>query len=328
MMTERCNSFTDSCAEIEFGLWYYSYGYEEVQFPSARNSIARTLVDQINAKDFISQDLDDYFRQLREAEVTDGFKIKDPLASVIVYVAPCTRLVSTAYSVCRNVGTRKSQLLEFSLRIDDRLCSSCSRNSKGSERLKQLVSSCREEETFSNPCTAELLKFLDLTWIEQRLYGLEGDEEAPTETRNIGHIFREESNKRPDEKLAAILVIGEEEEIVEIMNLLPLKRDPRVPRAREFFELKKSWDSAARRWTWFRKFVGRYTRNFRLEETRISSSPEMSSRTTPSTAGRPVTFMNTQTVSKKRKLSSQTSLESDDREEEDTEQNRKVASSC
>jgi hypothetical protein len=49
-----------------------------------------------------------------------------------------------------------------------------------------------------------LSEFLDLAWIEQRIYDLEERPQAPMDARNIGHIFTEESNKVPDENLAAI----------------------------------------------------------------------------------------------------------------------------
>jgi hypothetical protein len=205
---------------------------------------------------------------------------------------------------------------------------------KGSRKLFKATRTRRRKKS---SLISNLSELLDLEWIEQRLYDLEEGPDAPIGARNIGHIFREDSNTTGGEELAAILVIGEREDIIEIMDLLPLERVPRVPRVAEFFKLEKrrNWfvnplpEAPIWEYRWYRKFLGTYARNLALESRRIvhvPSSPALSSLASPSAASYSGTSANTQTGSKKRKLSSQSSVDLGDRDEDDTEQPAKILS--
>jgi hypothetical protein len=271
-------------------------------------------------------------RELDGRALEDGDKVgfMDPIASVVVYVAPCMRLIDTALGVCRRIGTRKGRLLEFSIRVDDRLRSSCCTNFQSCARLEELVRSLKEKETIKYQTRASLLEFLDLVWMEQRLEELDENPEAPMDARRIDHIFRERSNTTPDEALAAILIIGEDEDIIQIMDMLPVEKVPRVPRVGDFFKLESthhlvtSLSGAPGRYPWSRKSLGTYFRNHGLESKRIVHLPPSpapsSSLATSSADSHSGTSANTQTGSKKRKLSSQTSVDLGDREDDDDTQ--------
>jgi hypothetical protein len=129
---------------------------------------------------------------MREFKARFESHLIDPLASVVIYVAPCMRLIETAYGVCEGIGRGKSQPLEFMIRVDDRLRSSCCADPHSRERLQQLVESHRSKETVAYSSKAYLSQFPDLTWIEQRLYDLEGNPEMTIDTRDISHIVVEQ----------------------------------------------------------------------------------------------------------------------------------------
>jgi hypothetical protein len=67
------------------------------------------LVSKINLGDFTLETLDVHFRQMRELEASGDDQIIDTLAMVVVYVAPCTRIIDTTCGLCNRIGTRKSQ---------------------------------------------------------------------------------------------------------------------------------------------------------------------------------------------------------------------------
>jgi hypothetical protein len=104
---------------------------------------------------------------------------------------------------------------------------------KAIEGSRKLFKATRIRRRKKSSLISNLSELLDLEWMEQRLYDLEEGPDAPIGARNIGHIFREDSNTTGGEELAAILVIGEREDIIEIMDLLPLERVPRVTRVAE-----------------------------------------------------------------------------------------------
>lgn len=104
-----------------------------------------------------------------------------------------------------------------------------------------------------------------------------------------------------------------------------------MPRVGQFFKLENTFryitDPSGDYHEWRREFLGTYTRNLAFESKRIvhvPSSPALPSLATSSTASYSGASANTQTGSKKRKLSSQSSLDLRDGDEDDTEQPEKL----
>jgi hypothetical protein len=95
---------------------------------------------------------------------------------------------------------------------------------------EELVRNLKEKETIWYQTRDSLLDFLDLVWVP------EGD-----------HIFHEQSNTTPDEALAAILIIGEDEDIIQIMDIgyASSGESTQGPQSRGFFQARKDPSSSS-----------------------------------------------------------------------------------
>jgi hypothetical protein len=97
-------------------------------------------------------------------------------------------------------------------------------------------------------------------------YDLEEDQEAPTEIRNIDHIFRDERITTSDEQLAASSGNWRRRENCRNHEPASLERVPRVPRVTEFYKVERGYSTTfGGRYTWSRKFLGTYAQNLSLE---------------------------------------------------------------
>jgi hypothetical protein len=100
----------------------------------------------------------------------------DPLGVVYVYCAPCACQIQTVVDLCRGRGI--SEFLDFAVRIDERIPSSCRRMTTGLALLSSLRNYANE--IVANGQSHHRTDYNDWPWLEQRIYKFEQEAyEAP-----------------------------------------------------------------------------------------------------------------------------------------------------
>lgn len=144
----------------------------------------------------------------------------EPLASVLVYVAPCFRLIGTANSLHDSASGGKARLLRFRICVDDRLRCSCSSTDGNQARLSALATRWRD---LSVTGWESLYELLDLTKMEQRVSELDTDRSTIPASESLDHIFDSRTNRVDlQEPVAAIVVIGEDRKMIRIFEGLSM----------------------------------------------------------------------------------------------------------
>jgi hypothetical protein len=125
MVTPPCRSYSDSCTNEDFLHWPYRLGYEHTwdAYQKDSNSIAPRMIHRIDLS-FTLGLLQKFPELLGNAKRLNEYGHPypvEPLAAVVVYVAPCLRLISTANSLWSSATGGKARLLRHYIRVDDRL---------------------------------------------------------------------------------------------------------------------------------------------------------------------------------------------------------------
>lgn len=261
MVTHQCQAHFGSCFDADFESWQSKAGYETPNMTATiyrsqqRQSIRQRLVDNISLTRLLKYGAEsgDVQSSAFSKTLTEQ---SEPLTTIVIFVAPCLRLLRTALDVCPIRPKGKSLLFNFVIRVDDRLRSSCCTPEAAQRRLRALANFFRENASDN---WAGLQDFLDLPWIDQRLYDLEQTETPPPDFPSLDHIFDERRNRKDvDQLVAAIFVIGEGEEMVRMFRLLPLTYSPAMPRAGQFYSFIRTPGDIN---VWERGFLGTYKQN-------------------------------------------------------------------
>lgn len=248
---KECTKLTNEViAEKEFSNW----------------TVLDRISASINPKFFTAIDLD-ALPTSNNFELTDLYETLLPLASIYLYCAPCACLLATAFSMWRTAGRWVQSYFKFVIRPDHRLRSSCCLEVDGTIGYVSLLEEIRRlENTNQNPQN-RLLMALDRLWIEQRLF--ETEEEGSTHFhKNTLELARElfvshESNyqDRSPYRCAGLIILGELDHTLSIMQSPPFPSRPRIPRETEIFHMAKLFRSAT---LFDRKYLGTYTPKYRL----------------------------------------------------------------
>jgi hypothetical protein len=301
MITPLCRSFTGSCTDEDFVNWGYKAGYESQHSPEP---IWKRILWQLRLGDCLRhEDLDADLSRTRKLELDSLGDLQEveKLASVVIAVAPCMRLIKTAAVVCTQASgatMAKARLLNFSIHVDDRLNCSCSNTDDNRHRLGALVSYWRASESSH---WYGLQDQLHLTRIEQCVYHFQQELPLDEDVGKLDHIFNPDASRVDlTMPVAAILIIAEDQEAVRIFEKLPLVQTPGMPTAGQFYNFGQ------RRSEWRRQFLGSY----RIEESlqlRVSAASASVTANPSSLQFRPITPVSQAPNNKKRKLSDQDS---------------------
>ena len=174
------------------------------------------------------------------------------LATAYVYIAPCDRLLCHALGVCWEANT--TQFFHVRIRIDDRLSATCCQHGLARDRFVSILDKVRGEtkETYWT-------RYIDQMWLEQRIYELEEEkvhfQAGPKQAARFRFLYREESYPLL-ETVAAIILIGEETQLREVMTSKSIPKHPRVPSATEIYAICQTNSYPLRR-----NYLGTYVRN-------------------------------------------------------------------
>jgi hypothetical protein len=189
-----------------------------------------------------------------------------PIAKMFILCPPCLCQIHTAMRICQ--GAEVSPLLEFCIRIDDRLPSSCCRGRQPSERLKYIDKEIVDLEArlthsfASSIAAARQIGRIDCPWLQKRIFQVEEDVIEASFAEDPSGIVSDMLADCTDKRLpkAGIVVLGELSCCSVILEDVFMTRSPRKPRETDIYELKLSRDEGAEVDRWSRAYVGSYAR--------------------------------------------------------------------
>ena len=196
----------------------------------------------------------------RDAQI-EGKQLAIKKGRVYIYSAPCLCQVWTAFRICNGANGPEEALLQFCVRIDDRLTATCCRASSGIAGLAAVVDQIRSIEMEGNHLSPSYLrnniKYIDRDWIDQRLYEQEDElfqVSAFDEERSLSFIF----NRLRPMNVAAVIVLGERDHLVPMLQYSPFQKSERTLRENQFFTVKRGGDATIGR-SWSLKYLGNFT---------------------------------------------------------------------
>jgi hypothetical protein len=220
-------------------------------------SIGKCITDTLDPEQMTDIDLDTLLLK-NDEELTELQKLALPLASIFIYCAPCACLVATALAICRDAGRRATTYFQFLIRPDDRLISTCCSQKDRSVGLVSVVEKIKDIERIATYNANSPLNAVDKFWVEQRLFELE-ENEYPGSSADLlemgGKVFSEHKSGK---KTAGIIVLGEVEYSLPLMQAPPFLSTPRVPKETEIFQMNKDTYRDGK-YHWSRKYLGTYT---------------------------------------------------------------------
>lgn len=219
-----------------------------------------------------------------------------PFGFIYIHTSPCQCAIQTAVEIAQQLD---NEHITAMVRVDDRISSSCFPNL--ADRIVVLQSMLAYLDTLE-PFSASLWRFLDRTWLDQRLYTLESDV-APDDSlamSNTTEIFSGDNFPGP---FAGLIIVGEVDFCTSLLQAEPFPWTPRFPRACEIYEITRIHTE------YRRKYVGRFVArppiinpNVTLPQQQASEAPNpdierpksqpgkrSASPLTPGTGKRPVT---------------------------------------
>lgn len=192
----------------------------------------------------------------RDAEF-EGGQLRIYKAKVYIYCAPCLCQVWTAFRICNGAQGAAELLLQFCVRIDDRLTATCCQASSGTAELAAIIDQVRSIELDGAAYQRTNIRHIDRDWIDQRLYDQEDElfqASAVGEARSLSFIFDHHSTS----DLSAVIVLGERDHLVPTLQYSPFQKSEKTLRENQFFQVKRQV-VAINEWSWSLKYLGNFT---------------------------------------------------------------------
>jgi hypothetical protein len=180
------------------------------------------------------------------------------IANFYIHCAPCACLIQTAFSVCKDIA---STLLRVTIRPDDRLRADCCSQENRAEGISLLVKGIKQQEANTKNYRMDgQIKYFDRWWMERRLQEL--DTEPTSSLSTAEQVFFEYLGAK---KCAGIIILGELDDCLPLMQVRPFPIMARIPRETEIYQMKKmEWPFDDDEDEFERIFLGTYTpKNFK-----------------------------------------------------------------
>ncbi len=170
------------------------------------------------------------------------------IVTLIVYCPPCTCLIDTAVELCRWLPHTEGNLVRAEIRIDDNLSCSCFEPPTALEALRSILEHIQRVESNEtipvNVLWDSRARCVDRNFLEARIEELEEEKVVALTTtpkRTLRRILKGNSN---DRNVAGIVILGEHRSLFSLANVLPVRKEPRMPRENELFVFQcidKEW---------------------------------------------------------------------------------------
>ena len=217
-------------------------------------------------------DTDRLLEQQRDADF-EGRNFVYQKDKVYICCAPCLCQIWTAFRICEGAKGPAEALFHLCVRIDNRLPATCCQASSGTAGLAAVVDQIRSMEmegrTLYPSYHGKRIKHVDRDWIDQRLYDQEDEvlqTSAVGEARSLSFIF----DRLPSKDLAAIIILGERDYLVPMLQYSPFQRSERILRENQFFKVKREMIDGE--WSWSLNYLGSFTPKKSLSAQTANSS--------------------------------------------------------
>ncbi|KAL9134544.1 MAG: hypothetical protein Q9175_004272 [Cornicularia normoerica] len=194
-------------------------------------------------------------------EVDDRYRVK-----VYIYCPPCACQVAAALDIC--CYRDKEDFVDFYVRIDHRLMTTCSASVSRIEGLISVIEHLKEKEkilqSFYNSEVPKL-KAIDREWLERRIddYAEEDSLEMLSPEKQLARIAK---LHKEEDSCAAIILLGEADYCIPLMGSPPFPpsesgrlKETRLFRAQQECRAQQEYDQPANRWSWKIDYMGTYS---------------------------------------------------------------------
>ena len=259
VLTSRCLYASSKCSCDMYNLGEQSFAREVRGFTTgsyAQWNLGKRIANLLPLQNITTTDTERQYYRVIEDEKEGKARLQS-LATVYVYCPPCVCQIETAYDLC--IGYGISPLLNFVIRIDDRIPVDCCSETTGIHGLVSLNNKIKEIEDSDYWPMGDIgpkTHYIDRPWIERRVYEAEQETYQPSfwdnPSQNVNRIFGEvwgESNKK-----AIVVILTELEHCSLMVESPPFPQEPRKPRETEIFEFHH--DNLS--WKWLRTYAGSY----------------------------------------------------------------------
>ena len=202
----------------------------------------------------------DRLLELQKDADSEGKTIAYQKDKVYIYCAPCLCQIWTAFRICERAQGPAEVLFQLCVRIDDRLPATCCQVSSGTAGIEAVVDQIRSIEMDGKhhypSYHGKNIKYIDRDWIDRRLYDQEDEVfqiSAVDEARSLSFIF----DQVPVEDLAAVIILGERDHLVPMLQYSPFQTSERTLRESQFFQVKR--EKLDDEWSWSLKYLGSFT---------------------------------------------------------------------
>ena len=214
----------------------------------------------------------DKLPELQRDATLEGRDLEIRKDKVYIYCAPCICQIWTAFRICSGAEGPTKALFQYCVRIDGRLTASCCQVPSDTAGLAAVVEQIRSIEMDARrfyPVRGSKIEYIDRDWIDQRLYDQEDEGfqiPAVGGAKSLSFIF----DRLPTEDLAALIVLGERDHLVPMLQYSPFQRSEKILRENQFFKVKR--ESIDNNWSWSLDYLGSFTPKKSLSAQTTNSS--------------------------------------------------------
>lgn len=182
---------------------------------------------------------------------------------VYIYCPPCACQIATALDIC--LYRDKKDFVDFCIRVDHRLKTSCSASSSRIEGLVSVIDYITSRETGDSLAdltdkTIERLKAIDREWIERQIYDYTEADRFQT-LSPASQLARIARLHEKEYSMAAIIMLGGADYSLPLMKARPFCpfESGRLPRENQIFRNLQSYKYSPSNPLWKREFLGTYS---------------------------------------------------------------------
>ena len=217
----------------------------------------------------------DKLPELQRDATMEGKDLEIRKDKVYIYCAPCICQIWTAFRICQGAEGPAKALFQYCVRIDGRLAATCCQDPSGTAGLAAVVEQIRSIEMDGKRSYPfyfmRKIEYIDRDWIDERLYEQEDEvfqTSAVGEARSFSFIF---DQFKVIKDLAAVIILGERDHLVPMLQYSPFQTSERTLRENQFFQVKR--EQIDSEWRWSLKYLGNFTaKRSRSAQTTNSSS--------------------------------------------------------